>query len=116
MAPENHKFMFNILKDKKNLIIAGIAVIILVTALILALANRNQTEKTKTPEVILPTPEFLTAKEKADFRLADNVKAQVLSRNASGTPAVYRLIKSDSDIVDPSKIGPISPRQTEGNK
>ena len=106
--------MGNILKDKKNLIIAGVVAIILVTALILVLVDRNQGDKTTSPEAALPAPEFLSAEEKAGFKLSDNVKAQVLGRDASGTPTIYRLINADEDIItDPSQIGSISPRQSQ---
>jgi len=100
------------LNNKKNIIIAGLVVLILITTLILVFKkNWNNQRGAK---VNLPAPEFLTTQEKIDFKLDDNVKAQVLSREASGTPAVYKLIKTDTDIIaDPSKIGPISPRQPE---
>ena len=109
------------LNNKKNIIIAGLVVLILITALILALTNlrkANEENRNNNPGADnLPAPEFLTAQEKADFRLDDGVKAQVLSRNASGAPTVYRLINTEADIVmDPSKIGPISPRQLETAK
>ncbi len=103
------------LNNKKNIIIAGLVVLILITALILTFTNRRNNNQGA--NVNLPAPEFLTAQEKADFRLNDDVKAQVLIRNASGTPTVYKLINTEADIVaDPSKIGPISPRQLETAK
>lgn len=107
------------LKNKKNIIIAGLAVVILIAALILALANRRPAEtsnQTKDqPANNAPSaPEFLTSQEKAYLNLSDSVRAQVLGRNANGEPAVYKVIKTDADIIlDPTKIEPISPRLVE---
>ncbi|MCX6794750.1 MAG: hypothetical protein NTY31_02060 [Candidatus Falkowbacteria bacterium] len=103
------------LNNKKNIIIAGLVVLILITALILTLTSRRNNKPGA--DANSPAPEFLTAEEKTYFKLDNNVKAQVLGRNASGTPTVYKLINTDADIIaDPSKIGPISPRQLETAK
>ncbi|MFA6194655.1 MAG: hypothetical protein WC719_02835 [Patescibacteria group bacterium] len=110
------------LKNKKNIIIAGAAALILITALVLALVNRRQTGTNNqniggTETTPVSGPEFLTTQEKAYLNLGDNVRAQVLSRNASGAPAVYKVIKTDADIIsDISKIEPISPRLVEAAK
>ncbi len=109
------------LKNKKNIIIAGIAVLILITALILTLTNRKQAgmsnQNGNPVNNTVAEPEFLTAQEKAYLNLSDNVRAQVLSRNASGAPAVYKVIKTDADIIiDSAKIAPISPRLVEAAK
>lgn len=107
------------LNNKKNIIIAGLVVLILITALILALTNRRRTDggdqSSRGADTNLPASEFLTDQEKT---YSDkNIKAQVLGRNASGTPTVYKLINTEADIVaDPSKIGSISPRQSETAK
>lgn len=112
--------MTNIFNNKKNLIIIGFVVLILVIALILAITNRQKTEK---EQAGIPTagettgPQFMTSAEKADLRVSDDIKAQVLNRDASGTPTVYKIIKTDSDVVtDVSKIESISPRQLETTK
>lgn len=98
--------MFN---NKKNLIIFGAVGLILIVAIILTIISRQKINSAK-PANNLPAPEFLTAQEKAHFKLDNNVKAQVLNRDASGTPTVYKLINTDYDIIaDPSKVGPISP-------
>ncbi|MDP2944560.1 MAG: hypothetical protein Q8N57_03285 [bacterium] len=98
------------LNNKKNIIIAGLVVLILITALILTLTSRRNNKPGV--DVNLPSAEFLTDQEKT---YSDkNIKAQVF-RNASNT--TYKLIKTDADIIlDPSKIGPISPRQLETAK
>ncbi len=110
------------LKNKKNIIIAGLAIVILIAALVLALINRQRAgtsdqAKNQPANTVLSAPEFMTAQEKAYLNMSDNVRAQVLSRNASGAPAVYKVIKTEADIIaDPSKIEPISPRLVEAAK
>jgi ABC-type Na+ efflux pump permease subunit len=105
------------LKDKKNIIIAAVLVLILLAALVLTIVNKRQ-KGTANPSGnqgtgTLAEPDFLTAQEKTALRLDNSVKAQVLTRDASGSPAVYKIINSDADIIaDPSKIGSLSPRQT----
>lgn len=106
------------LNNKKNIIIAGLLILILIIALILALTNRQPSKGNQNSsqgiDASLPAPQFMTAEEKTSFKLDGNVKAQVLMRDASGTPTIYRLINSNADIVtDPSKIGSISPRQSQ---
>jgi len=109
------------IKNKKNIII-GILGLMLITALVLAIVNRRKSaiqnqDSLSTGNVNFSQPEFLTSQEKAAFSLDDNIKAQVLKRDANGQPAVYKLINSDADIVnDASKIGSLSPRQEEINK
>ncbi len=100
---------------KKNIILIAVGAVIIIFAFILTLINW------KTPgsdninsggKKDLPKPEFLTPAEKAQFKLSDNIKAQVLNRDASGTPTVYKLINNDYDVVaDPANVAPISPRQ-----
>jgi hypothetical protein len=105
------------LKDRKNIIIVGMLVLILLAALVLTVVNKWQ-DRTATLSGnqgtgTLAEPDFLTAQEKTALRLDNSVKAQVLTRDASGSPAVYKLINSDADIIfDPSKIRSLSPRQT----
>ena len=58
----------------------------------------------------MPIPEFLSAAEKEKLKILPNFKIQSLGRDASGQVTVYKVIKTDSDIIlDPSKITPINP-------
>jgi len=88
--------------------------------LILAIMNWQKTEKGQTdvPATGETTgPQFMTSAEKANLLVSDDIRAQVLSRNASGAPAVYKVIKTDADIIiDSAKIAPISPRLVEAAK
>jgi len=107
----------DIFKDKKILLVIGLAAVILITAVILAIvsrqkmiANTNNQDNNATPTgTAMLNPEFLTASEKASLGVSGDINAQVVSRDASGTPAVYKIIKNDSDIVDPAKVPPINP-------
>lgn len=104
--------------NKKNIAIIAVVAVILITALVLALTNRRQAAVNNLGGVNAPAgssePEFLSAEEKAYFKLDNNVKAQVLNRDASGTPTVYKLIYNDYDVVaNPSQVAPISPRSQE---
>lgn len=100
--------------NKKNLIIIGFIALILIAALVLAIVNR---QKSGGGNVNMQAPgetgpQFMTATEKDELRVDAGLKAQILNRDASGTPTVYKVINNDADIVmDPSTIAPLSPRQ-----
>ena len=56
--------------------------------------------------------DYLSVVEKEKFGLPATAKVQALKRNESGQVLVYKIIRSDQDIVlDPSKISPLSPHQ-----
>ena len=61
---------------------------------------------------VLPAPDFLSEEEKDGFGLPAEAKVQSLKRDENGQVMVYKIIRSDSDIIlDPAGIAPISPRQ-----
>lgn len=107
----------NIIKNKKLIfIIAGALLIVLIIIFLIWFGRiKNPSggisgENLKTVNKNLPAPEFLTEEEKAKFGLPADTKAQ--SFRDSGGNVIYKIIKSDSDIVsDPSAVKPISPRQ-----
>ncbi len=109
----------NIIKNKKFLFSAlGILLIILIVALAIIFWSKKSPEGGEPGSLTdaagknLPAPEFLTDEEKDSFGLPAEVKAQALTRDVSGKILVYKIIKSDNDVVlDPAAIGPISPRQ-----
>ena len=105
--------------NKKNLIIIGFIALVLIAALVLAIVNRQRTGSGRTSTQVTGEtgPQFMTAAEKAELKVDDGLKAQVLNRDASGTPTVYKLINNDADIVmDPSGVAPISPRELKAAK
>jgi hypothetical protein len=57
--------------------------------------------------------EFLQPEEQARFNISPELKIQVLNRAADGRVLVYKVIKSEFDVIsDPALVGSISPRQT----
>ena len=62
----------------------------------------------------LKRTEFMTTQEKASFELPEDSRVQVISRDGGGQISVYKIIKSEEDIVpDPSQLAPISPSVRE---
>lgn len=101
--------------SKRSLIIIAAFILMIIIALSIWLISRP---KTSLPAVS-PTsgqnpvvPEFLDDAAKLNIGLPAETKVQVLRRGDSGQVTVYKVIKSEADIVsDPAQIGPISPRQ-----
>lgn len=55
--------------------------------------------------------EFLDQEEKTRMGISPDLKIQVIKRGPKGEPLVYRIIRSEADIVsDLSQVKPISPR------
>ena len=104
-------------KNKKLVIISIIAAIIIIGGLIFWLVSKNihnnSAPKQANPNSsALPAPQFLNNAEKLQLGLPPETRVQSLKQDASGAVTVYKIIKTDQDIVaDPSKIGSISPRQ-----
>jgi hypothetical protein len=69
-----------------------------------ALPNNTANSQNSTTTVSQTKPlelEFMTAEEKASFRIgsATTTRIQVLSRDASGKVTAYKIIKTDADIL-----------------
>lgn len=107
-------------KNKKTMIgVIIVLVLILLVTIGLIWRSRNKAPVTAENPLInttagnLPAPEFLSVAEKNKLNISPDLKIQALGRNASGSVTVYKIIKTDSDIIlDPSKIGSISPQTT----
>ncbi|MCC6582032.1 MAG: hypothetical protein IT440_16495 [Phycisphaeraceae bacterium] len=97
-------------------------IFIIITLVIVALAiigwliwRQGNSQSTNIPSGSVSTgslhrPEFMTAQEKAKFDLAGDSRVQVISRDEEGQISVYKIIRSEEDVVtDPSKLPPISP-------
>ena len=100
--------------NKKKIIIISFVTLIVVAGLLFVLLNNFQTrggrnQGNQSAEIF--EPDFLTSEEKAKFDIPAEVKVQSLSRDENGEVMVYRIIRNESDIVDPDKIMPISPRK-----
>lgn len=74
------------------------------------LNNNNENNNNRN----LPTMEFLTDSEKTEFNLPMDAKAQVLGRDEAGAVSVYKIIRSDADLVDMNReVEPLSPRRLQ---
>lgn len=49
-------------------------------------------------------PEFLSIEEKKKLYMPEDLKVQVLTRDKSGELMIYKIIKDDSEIVDPASL------------
>ena len=100
------------MKDKRIFIIIA-ALTVLALIIVLAFIVFPASQKNSLPlKTSVYQPEFLTAGEKQVLNLPVEMKVQALKRNGQGGVTIYKVIRNDSEIVsDPSKIGPISPRQ-----
>lgn len=99
--------------DKKKIIVIASAVLVILLIIISLVIYKNKQAKNleemnKQEKVFVP--EFMSAEEKAKLEIPADAKIQAVTRDANGEVSVYRVIKSDSDIVDPATVGPISPR------
>lgn len=103
----------NLKLDKKKIIIiasAALVISLIIVSLIIYKNNQNKNKDGINLEEKVFTPEFLSTEEKTKLEIPVETKIQALSRDKDGEIKVYRIIKSDSDIVDPSTINPISPQ------
>lgn len=87
------------MNKKKKLIIAGVAILMVAVVLILIFTKREtifiSTEKNQNQY----EPEFMTSQEKTEFKLPQDSKIQVLKREDDGSVDVYKIIRSDNDII-----------------
>jgi hypothetical protein len=105
----------------KILLISLLSIVAIILIVFLFFLMRSKSAHTSSTQKIsssgAPTPIFMTDQEKAEFHVPSSVKAQVVSRDTSGDISVYKIIRSDADIViDPNKVTPISPRQNNSSK
>ena len=96
--------------NKKKIIIiaaASLALILIIISVIFIYQRNKANQANKNEQVF--TPDFLSTAEKAKLNIPADAKIQAVTRDSKGEVNVYRIIKSDADVVDPAKIGPISP-------
>ena len=101
------------MKNKKILIIAGLVIVLLaLSLLVINMLQRNQASRlTENNSSAAFQPEFMTTAEKTEKGISTDLRVQAMTRDASGTVMVYKIIRSDSDIKNPAEIKAISPRQ-----
>lgn len=103
----------NLKLDKKKIIIIGsvvLAIILITLSVYLYKKNQSRLAIEDGAKTVVFIPEFLSSEEKTKLEIPVETKIQAVKRDADGEIKVYRIIKSDADIVDPAKVEPISPR------
>lgn len=89
---------FNFSKKQKifSILLLGLLLIIVI---LIFLKNKNNTNQLTEPGSTVLKPVFLDNKEKTDLNIKPELKIQVLQRNAEGKIILYKVIKSDNDII-----------------
>lgn len=99
--------------DKKKIIIivSSAAVLLAAMIIIMFLIKKNrESVPTDGNAVKIFTPDFLSVDEKTKLGIPEEIKIQAMTRNENGEVTVYKIIKNDSDIINPAEVKPISPR------
>ena len=93
------------------IIISSIIVLLLIVATIFLL-NRNQSQKqlnNLNGNKKTFVPDILSNEEKTKMDIPTNIKIQSLKRSIDNEVMVYKIIKNDSEVVDPENMNAISP-------
>lgn len=103
------------LDKKKTIIIASsVIVLLLIIFLIIFLVKKNgNLAGTDINEPKIFAPDFLSVEEKTRLGIPTEMKIQAMMRDEKGTVTIYKIIKSDADIIDPKKVESINPRNLE---
>lgn len=111
-------------KNKKIIIIASSAVVLLLILISVWIffakskqSSNNPLEPNKNNSHNLPAIEYLNEAEKNKLGVSPETKIQALGRDENGEVTVYKVIKSESDVVtDPAKVEAVSPRDANQKK
>jgi uncharacterized protein YneF (UPF0154 family) len=100
------------LDKKKLMIIIPAILIILIIVIGFFIYKKNQEKNIQGEKKVekVFVPEFMSTEEKTKLQIPVETKIQAVTRDANGDVKVYRIIRNDSDVIDPAKVGPISPR------
>ncbi len=100
--------------QKKKLIISGIigaVILIFIVAIVIGQINSRRAQNTTNEKPGLNfQPDFLSSAEKQALGITTDLRLQALTRNASGTVMVYKIIRADKDIINPNEIASTTPR------
>ena len=83
---------------KKQAIILGSIFLLIVVVLLIALAYKSKQSGNKAEPTF--KIEFMNDQEKSDLNLDPSTRAQVLERDPDGKAMTYKVINSDSDVVN----------------
>lgn len=100
------------MNKKKIIIIASsvLALLLIIWLVVFLIKKNGNTINSNLNSSKAFTPDFLTAQEKDNLKIPADMRIQAMARDQAGDVTVYKIIKNDSDIVDPSQVAPISPR------
>ncbi|NLZ74309.1 hypothetical protein GX917_00125 [Candidatus Falkowbacteria bacterium] len=102
-------------KKKTTTIIVSLSIILLLIILaIIFLPDKNKAKKNGELEYATDfIPEMLSTTEKQEMGIPAETQIQVMSRDESGEVTVYKIIRDESDIVNPAKVEPLIPQNLE---
>ena len=89
---------------KKYIIVLSVVVLILVVISLSVFLLKSTIKKENTSASKKFTPEFLSTAELNSFRIATSTKVEVIKRDQAGKVIIYRIIRSDDDIVNPDDV------------
>lgn len=101
------------MKNKKIVILVCVGVLVLLIVLALIFNQSRQNKATEVPVNNVAQvfrADYLSEAEKQKLEIPNNTKVQALKRNTQGEVMVYKIIRTDKDIVNPNDIAPLSPR------
>ncbi len=117
------------MSKKFKIIILVLLVVLIAAGLYFFLIKKSQKDiaadnSKKIPQgtvqkpIVFETPTFMTLEEKQEKKVNPNLRIQVLKRDETGKIVVYKIIKSDADIVKeyfephaPINVAPPAPLQ-----
>lgn len=102
--------------DKKKIIIiaSSVLALLLIIFLIMFLARKSGNVSNNNTNVSTSfTPDFLNVEEKTKLGIPVEAKIQAMMRDQQGEVTVYKVIKDDSEIVDPAQVKQTSPRSLD---
>ncbi len=102
--------------SKKTLLILLVVILLMGAALLAYFFNKQ-----KDAALVVSNPadnskpvfiqEFMTAEEKKELSMSEDLRVQVIKRDASGEPMTFKIIKSEADIITSDSIPSIRPEK-----
>ena len=102
-----------ITKKTYIIVFVGLLLLMVIFGFFIFKKNSGKVINLENGEKKIFSPEFMSNEEKKNLEIPVELKIQTVSRDEYGDVEVYKVIKDDSDIINPADIKPISPRMTE---
>lgn len=99
------------LNKKKITIISAVGILLLAAILLIVFfVKKNEPlPEIKSIDKNGFTPDILNVEEKTKLGIPVEAKIQAMTRDENGEVTVYKIIKNDSDIIDPKEVGTVTP-------